>query len=155
MRENSTLLIVSAGDKDPYVVMEAQDKDNFVNGAEWLPWRPKPVLYQIEDFIGDCLMMKNVRKVHDNVLGWYREQGITHVVALPSEEPYQGPSLLFGPSNEFQLAIVMYWCAAHNKYRLMHCGESADLVAAWIDGMQEVWGLDASAGLQKENATHH
>lgn len=152
MSDDATILIISAAENDPYVVCELQEQQGFVE-LDWLPWKANPILYPVEDLIADCLMTKNIKVERKNALDYYRNQGVTHVVMLPSSQRYQGRFLQFGEA-QFQLGIVLYWCAAHNKYRLLHCGATADMLAAWIDGMQEVWGLDASIRLQEENSPH-
>lgn len=149
---DSTLLIVAAADHEPYIVFEALDATGYLE-PDWLPWAANPVLYPIEEYVADCMLLQNIRITRDDVLTYYRRQGVTHIALLPSAEE-QSKFLLFG-ERKFSLGIVAYFCATLNKYRFMHCERTGDVVATWIDGMQDEWGLSAGIGLQEKGTTYH
>lgn len=142
-------------DKAGQVILESENHTGMLDDLDFIPPEyqatMKPLLYPIEDYVGD-LLLRPQYQIKPDSLDTYRKDGVTHIALLSLA--YDGKKARFG-AGEFSLAFVIYYCAAHNKYRLLHCTSCATCVSAWIVDMQPEWNLYESRGLQKARPSYH
>lgn len=155
-REDTFLLMIVPEEVQGSVLMESEDKSGFIDDLDFIPPQyvatMKPLLYPIEDYVADLMLLPGY-KVSDKTLGVYRNDGVTHIAMLSLDYP-EGKKMMFGAA-DFSLGFIVYYAAAHNKYRLLHCATCAGCISMWLADMQKEWELNAGRGLQKARSSYH
>lgn len=154
-REHASLLMIVPSEQEGMVLMEAEEKSGMIDDLDFIPPQyqasMKPLLYPIEDYIADLMILPGYQ-VNKDTLGVYRNDGVTHIALLSLA--HEGKSMMFGAA-DFTLGFIVYYCAAHGKYRLLHCANCASAITGWLADMQKEWELNAGRGFQKARSTYH
>lgn len=139
------------------VILESEDKSGMLDDLDFIPpvYAMTPLLYPIEDYMADLMLLPGYT-VNADAREAYRRDGVTHI-ALLSLNLDSDVSMRFD-TGIFTLGFVVYYCAAHNKYRLLHCAQCASCMAGWLTDMQPQWGMEngpVSGAVQEKGQTYH
>lgn len=158
-REDATLLLVTPSEPEGIMVLESEDKSGMLDELDFIPPNysvtMKPLLYPIEDYVADVMLLPGYT-IKPETLDVFRRDGVTHVALLSLN--YESDVSMRFDTSIFTMGFVVYYCAAHNKYRLLHCTQCAAVVAGWLTDMQPQWGMEngpVSGAVQEKGQTYH
>lgn len=158
-REHTTLLMMIPSEAEGVVVLESEETVAMIDNLEFIPpaylKTMKPMLYPIEDYVADLMQLPGY-KIDLKALEAYQKDGVTHIALLSLD--YKSDVSMRFDSGTFTLGFIVYFCAAHNKYRLLHCVQCAGCIAGWLTDMQPQWGMEngpVGGAVQEKGQTYH
>lgn len=57
---------------------------------------------------------------------------VTHLALLERKDDDEGTPYFFGGKSVTKLGMALWYCAAHEYYRFLHCKDCGTIVATWI-----------------------
>lgn len=158
MLDDSVVIAIYAAGDPRAVILANEEQHGMLDTLDFVP--PdllddmKPLLYPIEDYVSDLMLLPGYR-ITKSALDVYRKDGVTHLAFLSFDDG-TATTIKFG-GNAVKLGYILYFCAAHNKYRLLHCVQCAVCITRWLEDMQPEWGMKNAFGgaVQKEGKTYH
>jgi len=160
MRLNSTLILaLPSRAPDHWQVYECDKMEGMIQELDFIPpelrGQEQLFYYAIEDYVADLMLLPGYRIDPQMALADFRKDGITHIAVLSM--PNSDPATMRLAHNVFQLGYIVYYCAAHNRYRLLHCENCAATIRSWMDDMQNEWGSLYAVGgaVQKKGPPYH